>query len=104
VSGTANKAVDVGYPLDILTPVSKLLFSIPEELLAEIDREASARGDSRSGFIQEAARRELSRPSRARIEAALARGRRALQDVGAFEAADVIRDDRDARDTADSGR
>ena len=84
--------------------MSKVLISIPDELLANIDREASARGDSRSGFIQEAARRELGRPSRVRIEAALARARRALHDVGAFEAADVTREGRDARDAADRGR
>jgi hypothetical protein len=84
--------------------MGKVLISIPDELLADIDREASARGDSRSGFIQDAARRELGRPSRARIKAALARGRKALQNVGAFEAADVIRADRDARDAADHGR
>jgi hypothetical protein len=84
--------------------MSKVLISIPDELLAEIDREASARGDSRSGFFQEAARRELGRPSRVRIEAALARGRRALHDIGPFEAADVIRAGRDDRDAADRGR
>ena len=82
----------------------KVLISIPDELLADIDREASARGDSRSGFLQEAARRALSRPSRARVEAALARGRRAVHDAGSFEAADVIREDRDARDATDRGR
>jgi hypothetical protein len=97
-------AVDAGYPRDILLPVSKVLISIPDELLADIDREASARGDSRSGFFQEAARRELGRPSKARIEAALVRGRRALRDSGAFEAADVIREGRDARDAADRSR
>ena len=84
--------------------MGKVLISIPDELLADLDREASARGNSRSGFIQEAARRELGRPSRVRIEAALARGRRALRDVGPFEAADVIREGRDARDAADHGR
>jgi hypothetical protein len=96
--------VDVGYPRYILPGMSKVLISIPDELLADIDREASARGDSRSGFIQEAARRELGRPSRARIEAALERGRWALRGSGAFEAADVIREGRDARDAADRGR
>jgi hypothetical protein len=84
--------------------MGKVLISIPDELLADIDREASARGDTRSGFIQEAARRELGRPSRARIEAALARGRKAMQGVGAFEAADVIREAGDHRDAADRDR
>jgi hypothetical protein len=84
--------------------VSKVLISIPDELLADIDREASARRKSRSGFLQDAARRELGRPSRLRMQAALERGRRALRDVGAYEAADVIRADRDARDAADRRR
>jgi hypothetical protein len=84
--------------------MSKVLISIPDELLAAIDREASARGDSRSSFLQAAARRELGRPSKARIQAALERGQRALHDVGAFESADVIRADRDARDAADRRR
>ena len=84
--------------------MSKVLISIPDELLSEIDREASARGDSRSAFLQEAARRELGRPSKARIQAALERGRQALRDAGAFEAAEVIRADRDARDAADRRR
>ena len=84
--------------------MSKVLISVPEELLAEIDREALARGASRSGFLQDAARHELGRPSKVRIEAALERGRRALRDVGAFEAAEVIRTGRDARDAADRRR
>jgi len=84
--------------------MSKVLISIPDELLAAIDREAAARGGSRSGFLQEAARRELGRPSRARIQIELERGRRALRDVGAFEATAVIRAARDARDAADRRR
>ena len=81
-----------------------VLISIPDALLAEIDREATARGGSRSAFIQDAARRELGRPSRVRIEDALERGRRALREVGAFEAAEVIRAARDAHDAADRRR
>ena len=84
--------------------MSKVLISLPDELLADIDREASARGDSRSGFLQDAARRELGRPSKARMQLALERGRNALRDVGAFEAAEVIRAARDARDAADRRR
>lgn len=84
--------------------MTKVLISLPDELLAEIDREAAARGDSRSAFLQAAARRELGRPSRARIQNALERGRLALRDVGPFEAADVIRADRDVRDAADRRR
>lgn len=84
--------------------MGKVLISIPEGLLAEIDREASARGASRSAFIQEAARRELGMPSAARVRAALERGRQALRDVGPFEAAEEIRAGRDALDAADHRR
>ncbi len=84
--------------------MGKVLISIPEHLLAEIDREASARGSSRSAFIQEAARRELGRPSAARVRGAIERGRQALRDLGAFEAADEIRASRDGLDAADHRR
>ena len=84
--------------------MGKVLISIPDELLAAIDREAAARGASRSAFLQAAARQELGRPSKIRVQAALERGRRALQDARAFEAADVVRADRDARDAADRRR
>jgi len=84
--------------------VSKVLISIPSELLAEIDREASARGDTRSGFLQKAARHELGRPSKVRIQAALERGQAALRDVGAFEAAALIRAARDDRNATDRRR
>lgn len=84
--------------------MGKVLISIPEHLLAEIDREASARGSSRSAFIQEAARRELGRPSEPRVRAALERGREALGDLGAFEAAGEIRASRDRLDAADRRR
>lgn len=94
----------VRYPTDILARMRKVLISLPDDLLADIDREASARGAGRSRFLQEAARRELGRPSRARIHAALERGRHALRDVGAFEAEEIIRAARDARDAADRRR
>ncbi|HEX8940664.1 MAG TPA: ribbon-helix-helix protein, CopG family [Candidatus Limnocylindrales bacterium] len=84
--------------------MGKVLISIPEQLLAEIDREASARGSSRSAFLQEAARRELGTPSAGRVRAALERGRQALRGVGAFEAADAIRASRDRLDAADRRR
>ncbi len=81
--------------------MTKVLISLPDALLAEIDREAAARGASRSGFLADAARHALGRPTAARLSTALERGRRALQDVGAFESGDEIRAARDARDAAD---
>jgi metal-responsive CopG/Arc/MetJ family transcriptional regulator len=84
--------------------VSKVLISIPDALLAEIDREASARGASRSAFLQEAARRELRRPSEVRLRAAVERGQAALRHVTAFESAEEIRAGRDTHDALDRRR
>lgn len=84
--------------------MTKVLISIPDELLAEIDREAARAGITRSGYLQAAARDALSTPTHARIAEAVARGRDALHPTPAFESADVIRRDRDARDVADRRR
>lgn len=81
-----------------------MLISLPDELLQRIDREAERRGITRSGFLQEAARRELGWPDPATVDAALARARAALAEVGAFESAELIRAERDARDLGDRGR
>jgi hypothetical protein len=81
--------------------MAKVLISIPDELLERVDREAAAKGTSRSRFLQEAAVRELGTPSRERIAAALARGRDAMAGAGPFESTELIRDVRKARDAAD---
>lgn len=80
--------------------MGKVLISIPDGLLREIDREASARGATRSAFLQDAARHELGHPSADRMAAALERGRRALREATAFESADEVRAARDALDAA----
>ena len=68
--------------------MSKVLISIPDDLLAEIDRAVDRSGTSRSAFIQNAARDALRVPSHHRIEDALNRARLALRDAGAKSAAD----------------
>ena len=68
------------------------------------DREARERSTTRSGFLQEAARRELGWPDPAVIDVALARGRAALDGLGSFEAADLIRAEREGRDERDRRR
>jgi metal-responsive CopG/Arc/MetJ family transcriptional regulator len=40
--------------------MAKIMVSIPDDLLDEIDREARSRGLSRSGFLQDLARHELA--------------------------------------------
>lgn len=82
----------------------KVMISMSDELLERVDREAGARGTTRSAFLQEAARRELGWPDPAKIDAALARGRDALADAEGFESAELIRDQRDARDARDRRR
>jgi predicted transcriptional regulator len=84
--------------------MTKVLISIPDDLLERIDREAEARGSSRSGFLQEAARRQLGWPAPAALEAALRRGREALAEAGAFESADLIHEQRLEHDAVDRRR
>jgi hypothetical protein len=95
--------IAVSYNLDMAKAL-KVMVSFPDDLLDRIDREADERGTTRSGFLQEAARRELGWPDPAAIDAALARGRAALDGVGAFEAADLIRAEREGRDERDRRR
>jgi metal-responsive CopG/Arc/MetJ family transcriptional regulator len=40
-------------------PVAKVMISIPDELLERVDARASASGETRSGFLQRLAQREL---------------------------------------------
>jgi len=83
---------------------TKVMVSIPEDLLERIDRAADRRRTTRSAFLQEAARRELGWPDPAVIDAALERGRAALVGAGGFEAAELIRAEREARDARDRRR
>jgi metal-responsive CopG/Arc/MetJ family transcriptional regulator len=87
-----------------MAKAAKVMVSIPGELLERIDREADERGTTRSGFLQEAAQRELGWPDPLRIDAALDRGRAALAKAGSFEAAELIRTEREARDVRDRRR
>ncbi len=84
--------------------MAKVLISMPDELLERVDREADRRGATRSGFLQNAAQRELGWPDPAAMDSALERGRSALAGVGAFESAELIRGERDARDARDRRR
>jgi predicted transcriptional regulator len=90
--------------MDILRFMAKVLISVPDDLLRRIDREATARGSTRSRFLQEAALRQLGWPTAEALDAAVRRGRAALARAGAFESADLVRRDRRARDAADRRR
>ena len=76
--------------------MSKVMVSLPDELLAAIDKAAQQRSTSRSALLAEAARRELERRDPDEIAAAIERSTRRFTDSGAFESADMVRRDRDA--------
>jgi len=77
--------------------MAKVMVSLPEELLRQIDREAERRSVSRSALLAAAARRELDRPDPNAVAEAIARSERRFAEAGAFEAADLVRRDRDSR-------
>jgi hypothetical protein len=83
---------------------TKVLVTMPSELLERIDRETAAVGQTRSEFFQEAVRRRLGWPDPLAVDAALLRGRAALSDVSGFESADVIRAQREEQDARDQRR
>lgn len=77
--------------------MSKVMVSLPDDLLAELDAEVKRRATSRSALLAAAARRELARNEPAQITAAIARSERRFRDAGSFESADLVRNDRDDR-------
>jgi predicted transcriptional regulator len=83
---------------------TKVLVTMPNDLLERIDREAKSSSSTRSDFLQEAARRQLGWPDPIAIDAALERGRAALADAGSFESAELIRSEREGRDARDRRR
>lgn len=71
------------------------MVSLPADLLDDVDQEASRRGSSRSALLAVAARRELQQSDPAEVEAALGRVRAAMRAAGRFEAADLVRAERE---------
>ena len=84
--------------------MAKVLISLPDELLARIDSEASRRGCSRSEFVREATRREVGWRTPQEIDSALARVRAALAPLGPIDAAAAVRESRDWLDARDRRR
>ncbi|HUY96912.1 MAG TPA: YlcI/YnfO family protein [Verrucomicrobiae bacterium] len=76
--------------------MSKVMVSLPDELLHRIDEAARQRSVSRSALIAAAARRELARRDPDAVAAAIARSEKRFQAAGGFEAAVLVRGDRDA--------
>ena len=77
--------------------MAKVMVSVPDELLAQIDAEAARRATSRSALLAVAARNELRRPDSAAVRDAIARSEERFLRAGRFEAADLVRVGRDAR-------
>lgn len=78
--------------------MAKVMVSLPDDVLARIDDEAERRGTTRSALLREAALRELGRPDRTLLESAVERSRSRFSAAGRFDAASLIRAERDARD------
>jgi Ribbon-helix-helix protein, copG family len=78
--------------------MAKVMVSLPDDVLARIDSEAQRRGTTRSALLRDAALRELGRPDPRVLEAALARSRARFASARPFDAAALIRAERDAHD------
>jgi hypothetical protein len=76
--------------------VAKVMISIPGELLARLDARAKELGETRSGFLQRVAERELiSREEREDEEIGQMLDSLDL-DLGGVDAAQLIREDRES--------
>lgn len=75
--------------------MSKVMVSLPDDLLHDIDVEAQRRSMSRSALLAAAARRELTRPDPEAVAQAIARSERRFRGAGTFDAAELVRRDRD---------
>lgn len=77
--------------------MSKVMVSLPEDLLARIDQEAKRRSLSRSALLAAAARHELDRRDPEAVADAIARSQQRFAGAGRFDAGELVRADRDAR-------
>ena len=78
--------------------MAKVMVSLPDELLRRIDVEARRRKTTRSGLLAELARRELARRDPEVVRAAIERSEQRFARAVSFDAADLVRSDRDQRD------
>jgi metal-responsive CopG/Arc/MetJ family transcriptional regulator len=77
--------------------MAKVMVSLPDELVRDIDEEARRRSMSRSALLAAAARRELARSEPAAVAEAIARSEQRFRAAGRFDAAELVRQDRDTR-------
>lgn len=74
--------------------MAKVMISLPDELLARVDREAEQRAVSRSALLAGAIRRELDRRDPEVVRAAIRRSEERFASAGSFDAAAVVAADR----------
>ena len=77
--------------------MSKVMVSLPDDLLADLDAEVKRRSTTRSALLATAARRELARHDHAELAAAIERSERRFRAAGSFESAELVRSDGDDR-------
>lgn len=77
--------------------MSKVMVSLPDQLVRQIDEEARRRSISRSALLAVAAQRELARRDPAAVAAAIARSEQRFSGAGHFDAAELMHQDRETR-------
>ena len=81
-------------------PVAKVMISISDDLLARIDAQAKRNGETRSGFLQRLAERELEEDERRRRDEAKQLMEKIestfTDDEPHFDVAQLIREDRES--------
>jgi predicted transcriptional regulator len=75
--------------------MAEVVVSLPDDLLAEIDAEATARASNRSTVVELALRQGLHRRDPEAIDAAMARSRERFRDGEKVDTTAFIRADRD---------
>lgn len=71
--------------------MAKVMVSLPDDLLAQIDAQVRRTKGSRSALLATAARHELERRDPEAIHAAVERSRQRFADVGEFDSTAAIR-------------
>jgi predicted transcriptional regulator len=89
-----NTINTLGNTRVITSPMAKVMISIPDDLLTQLDAEAEARHMSRSALIAQATRREITAPDAARVDRLPAAAREALADTGSWSAEHVVAEQR----------
>jgi hypothetical protein len=77
-------------------PVAKVMISVPDQLLKRIDARAQGIGETRSGFLQRLAERELEVADRRDDEEVIRLLDSVRLDLGGADIAQLIREDRES--------